>query len=186
MNFKRVLNKYENRENVSWWRNSTVNSIFGLGITREIAEPNVDNECGRFKATSRRLRVPAVCVCAVCQWIVCLGWMYIPVPGCRSELDSRTRATYRRTSVPCVVLGSRRVNGSNVGPFEIDKVVSWLSSWGPASRKKRFRDDRHPLIEVINSELHDQDLPTRIFQFQRNQRTLRNYYYFLLTKDCLL
>ncbi|KYN32961.1 hypothetical protein ALC56_12777 [Trachymyrmex septentrionalis] len=111
--------------------------------------------------------------------------MYIPVPGCRSEPDSRTRATYRRTSVPCVVLGSRRVNGSNVGPFEVDKVVSWLSSWGRASRKKRFRDDRHPLIEVINSELHDQDLPTT-FQFQRNQRTLRNYYYFLLTKDRLL
>ncbi|KYQ55737.1 hypothetical protein ALC60_05379 [Trachymyrmex zeteki] len=44
--------------------------------------------------------------------------MYIPVPGCRSEPDSRTRATYRRMSVPCVVLGSRRVNGSNVGPFE--------------------------------------------------------------------
>lgn len=149
-------------------------------MRRGIVGRNVDNECGRFKASSRRQRVPALCVCAVYQRIVCLGWMYIPVPGCRSVPDSRTRTTYRPTSVPCVVLGSRRVNGSNVGPFEVDKVVSWLSSWGRARRKKRSRDDRHPLIEVINSELHDQGLTTA-FQFQRNQRTLRNYYYFLLT-----
>lgn len=108
--------------------------------------------------------------------------MYIPVPGCRSALDSRTRATYRPMSVPCVVLGSRRVNGSNVGPFEADKVVSWLSSRGRARRKKRFRDDRHPLIEVINSELHDQGLTTT-FQFQRNQRTSQNHYYFFAHND---
>lgn len=51
---KRVLNKRENRENVFYRGSSLVNSIFELGIARGIVGHNVENECGRFKMSSRR------------------------------------------------------------------------------------------------------------------------------------
>lgn len=45
---------YENRENVFHRGTSIANSIFELGIARGIEGRNVENECGRFKMSSRR------------------------------------------------------------------------------------------------------------------------------------
>lgn len=123
------LNTFQDRRYVKtvntfflWQGNSTMDVVFGFEIAK--GTRNVTSTAD-LKCRSRQRRESAVCV-RVDQRIVSVSGRctYIPILGCRSEPDSGTRATYRPTSVPCAVLGSRRVNGSNVGPFEVDKVVS--------------------------------------------------------------
>lgn len=117
-----------------WRRNSTMDVVIRIRNC-ESNERDVTSTAD-LKYCLRRRRESAVCV-RVDQRIVSVSgectyryWDVDPSP------DSGTRATYRPTSVPCAVLGSRRVNGSNVGPFEVDKVVSWLFpfSLGSATR----------------------------------------------------
>ncbi|EFN70428.1 hypothetical protein EAG_08723 [Camponotus floridanus] len=110
--------------------------VFGFGIAK--GTRNVTSTAD-LKCRSRRRRESAVCV-RVDQRIASVsgGCTYIPILGCRSEPDSRTRATYRPTSVPCAILGSRRVNGSNVGPFEYKQDEMTIQQTEVTDSTERF------------------------------------------------